>query len=157
MQGSTRLDVAFRYARLEQFAKATEQYDLWITSHPDDVRLPAALNGRCSARAFGDVELQSALADCNAALRHAAKGSPFYAEVTRARGFVFLRMGDYDKSIADFDASLKVAPKDASVLYCRGIDKLRKQKTSEGQADIAQATAISSEVAANLSRHGIFP
>jgi hypothetical protein len=142
---------------LHDVEKATEQYDLWITSHPEDARLPAALNGLCRARAFGDVELQRALVDCNAALKHAAKGSPFYAEVMGARGFVFLRMGDYDKSIADFDASLKVIPKDASFLYCRGIDKLWKQKTSEGQADIAQARAISSEVADNFSRYGISP
>ena len=42
-------------------------------------------------------------------------------------------------------------------LYGRGIDKVRKQKTQEGQADIAQATALSPMIAQGFDRHGIDP
>ena len=103
------------------------------------------------------VDLALALRDCNAALKRADKSSPFYAKVADSRGLVQLRMGDYDKSIADYDASLQLNPKNAWSLYGRGIDKLRTQKTSEGAADIAQATALWPQVTDEFKRHGIAP
>lgn len=86
--------------------------------------------------------------------RHVAETEAMVAD---SRGLVFLRMGDYDKSIADYDSSLKIDAKNARSLYGRGIDKLRKQRTSEGDADIAQATAVWPEVAEDFKRHGIGP
>jgi hypothetical protein len=62
-----------------------------------------------------------------------------YAQVADSRGLVFLRLGEYDKSIGDYDASLKINAKDAWSLYGRGIDEVREHKTAEGQADMAQA------------------
>jgi len=66
-------------------------------------------------------------------------------------------MGDYDKSIEAYDAALKIDAKNAWSLYGRGIDKLRKQKTSDGDADIAQATAMGSPVLEEFKRRGIVP
>ncbi len=66
-------------------------------------------------------------------------------------------MGDYDKSIADYDASLNINAKNAWALYGRGIDKLRKQKTSDGDADIVQATAVWPQVVEEFKRRGIVP
>jgi tetratricopeptide (TPR) repeat protein len=103
------------------------------------------------------VDLAFALKDCDAALKRAAKGSPLYTSVSDSRGLVLLRMGEYDKSIADYDVSLKINPKNAWSLYGRGIDKLRKHAASEGEVDIAQATAISPQVADEFKRRGIAP
>jgi tetratricopeptide (TPR) repeat protein len=86
-----------------------------------------------------------------------ALASPFYADVSATRALLLFRLGDYDKSIADYDASLKIAPKNAFALYGRGIDELRKQKAPEGQADIAQAIALSLKIADSFDRHGIAP
>jgi hypothetical protein len=36
-----------------------------------------------------------------------------------------------------------------------GIDKLRRQKISEGPADIAQATSLWPKIAEEFNRHGI--
>jgi tetratricopeptide (TPR) repeat protein len=77
--------------------------------------------------------------------------------VTDSRGLVWLRLGDYDKSIADFDACLKIVPRDAWSLYGRGIDKMRAKRTSEGEADIAQAKAISAEIGNTFGGYGILP
>jgi tetratricopeptide (TPR) repeat protein len=142
---------------LDLFQRSLEQYDLWMVSHQKDVRLPIAFEGKCRARAIADLDLQSAKKDCDMALKHAAKASPFYAEVSATRGLLFLRLGDYDTSIADYDAALKINPKDAYALYGRGIGELRKQKTQEGQADIAQATLLSPKIAQSFDRHGITP
>jgi tetratricopeptide (TPR) repeat protein/predicted aspartyl protease len=156
-EDAAHFSLATGYMRLERFPRAIEQYDLWIASHPLDAKLYGALNMRCRARALGGVDLQLALDDCNQALRHAAKSSPFYADVTDSRGLVWLRLGDYDKSIADFDACLKIVPRDAWSLYGRGIDKMRAKRTSEGEADIAQAKAISAEIGNTFGGYGILP
>ena len=75
----------------------------------------------------------------------------------RTRALLLFRLGDYDKSIADYDAALKINPKYAFALYGRGIDELRKQKTQEGQADVAQAMALSPKIADGFDRYGIDP
>jgi tetratricopeptide (TPR) repeat protein/predicted aspartyl protease len=156
-QADVRYAIAFDYQAADLPAPAIAQLDLWIGSHADDARLPNALNSRCGARAAAGVDLALALKDCNAALKRADKSSPFYARVANSRAIVFLRMGEYDKSIADFDASLKISPKNASSWYGRGIDKLRKQRTADGEADIAQATALLPTIADEFKRRGIVP
>jgi tetratricopeptide (TPR) repeat protein/predicted aspartyl protease len=145
------------YLGADRLAPALVQLTLWIQAHPDDARLPEALNSRCWIRALEGAELPLALKDCDAALKRAEKSSPFYARVADSRGLVFLRMGAYEKSIADYDASLKINAKNAWSLYGRGIDKLRKQDSSAGQADIAQATALSSQIGDEFNRRGIAP
>jgi tetratricopeptide (TPR) repeat protein/predicted aspartyl protease len=156
-QADLRYAMAHAYLRADLSGPAIAQYDLWINSHAADARLPEALNSRCWARALAGVDMALALKDCNAALKHADKSSAFYARVVNSRALVLMRMGEYDKSMSDYDASLKINPKDAWSWYGRGIDKRRKQKTSEGDADIAQATAIWPNIAGEFNRYGIAP
>jgi tetratricopeptide (TPR) repeat protein len=156
-EANERLTLAYEYSNIDRFRWAIEQFDLWATSHSGDERLAVALVGRCRARTLGDIELRLAVTDCDTALRHAVKDSAFYAEVSATRGLLFFRLGDYDKSIADYDASLKINPNNASALYGRGIDKLRKQKAQEGEADVAQATALSPKIAQSFDLLGIAP
>ena len=66
-------------------------------------------------------------------------------------------MGNFDKSIADYDESLKINPKNAWALYGRGIDELRRNKVSEGQADIEHAKSLWPHVAEEFNRRGIAP
>ncbi len=156
-QEDMRFEMAVTYERADLLDAAVAQYDLWIDAHPEDARVPFALNSRCWVRAVGAHDLELALKDCNAALKRAPKGSEFYAHVANSRGLVWLRMGSYEKSIADYDSAIKINPKDASSWYARGIDELRLQKPGESQADIAQAEALSPTVAERFSRHGIAP
>jgi tetratricopeptide (TPR) repeat protein len=156
-QADTRYDIAELYERADLWRPAIAQYDLWIAAHPEDARVPFALNSRCWARAVGATELELALKDCNAALKRAPTGSEFYARVADSRGLVWLRLANYGKSIADYDAAIKINPKNASSWYLRGIDELRIQKTGDGEADIAQAEALSPTVAERFGRRGIAP
>jgi len=156
-EADERYQMAYDYQRADRLASAITQLTLWIDSHADDARLPEALNSRCWIRALQGTELALAVKDCSAALRRADKSSPFYAKVANSRGLVFLRMGDYDKSIADYDTSLKINAKNPWSLYGRGVDKLRMQKTSDGQADITQASALWPRIAEEFKRRGIVP
>ncbi len=152
-----RLQMAQAYESADRLAPAVAQLTLWIDAHADDARLPYALNSRCWIRALDGTQLTLALKDCNAARSRADKSSPFYAEVSDSRGLVLLRMGDYENSIADYDAALKINPKNAWSLYGRGIDKLRKQQTRAADADIARATAAWPQVVQEFKRRGIVP
>jgi tetratricopeptide (TPR) repeat protein len=154
---NARLTLAEVYRRADLLEPAIRQFDMWITYHSEDSRMPVALNGRCRARALRGVELQTALKDCNAAIKHATNVSSFYAQVADSRGLVFLRLGEYDKSIADYNASLKIVAKNPWSLYGRGIDEMHKQKSVEGQSDLGQATAIWPQVADEFKRWGIIP
>ena len=156
-QADIRFTMGELYEKADVLGSAVTQYDLWIISHPDDSKMMSALYRRCSLRALQGQDLDKGLSDCNSALRLTSKSEPAAASILRVRGLVRLRLGDYDKSIADFDDSLKLAPKNAQALYGRGVAELRKHKTPEGQADLAEASKLRPNIAAEFSRRGISP
>jgi tetratricopeptide (TPR) repeat protein len=154
-EADVRFQMAGSYEELDRLTPAVAQLSRWIDSHADDARMPLALNSRCWIRALADTDLSLALKDCNAALRSADKATALYARIADSRGLVFLRMKDYDRSIADYNASLKINPKNAWSLYGRGIARLRMQQIVAGTADIESAKAIWPQVAQELRRRGI--
>jgi tetratricopeptide (TPR) repeat protein len=156
-EADIRLLLADVYENTDRLARSIAQYDSWIQFHGEDARLNQALNDRCWARALLGEELAKALNDCSAALKLTQKGGPSYAEILGHRGFVRLRLGDYRKSIEDYDDSLKLAPEDAWSVYGRGIAKLRSGKTDPGEADIAAAIKLSPEIRDEFGRRGINP
>jgi tetratricopeptide (TPR) repeat protein/predicted aspartyl protease len=156
-ESDLRYQMAHAYEEADLLDSAIKQYDLWIEFHPADARYPAALNGRCWARALQGEELPLALKDCNAAARGVQKSSLEFSKILDSRALVLLRLGDYDKSIADYDASLKIDPKNPWGWYGRGIDELRENKTSAGQADMARATGLWPQVTNEFNRRGITP
>jgi tetratricopeptide (TPR) repeat protein/predicted aspartyl protease len=156
-QEDLRYAMAEAYQRADRLSAAIAQYDLWIETHVDDARIPYAQNARCWARALAGSDLSLAMTDCNAALKRAKKGSSFYAQVTDSRGLVFLRLGDYAKSIADYDVAIASEPKTAWSWYGRGIDKLRQHQAEAGEADIAQAKGLDPTIAERAGHYGIAP
>jgi tetratricopeptide (TPR) repeat protein/predicted aspartyl protease len=156
-ESDLRYQLAHAYEEVDLLGSAIKQYDLWIEFHPVDARYPAALNGRCWIRALQGEDLPLALKDCNAAARDVRKSSPEFAKILDSRALVLLRMGNFDKSIADYSASLKINPKSPWGWYGRGIDELRDNKASEGQSDIARAKALWPQVADAFNRRGITP
>jgi tetratricopeptide (TPR) repeat protein/predicted aspartyl protease len=156
-EADIRFFLARIYESLDLLPESAAQFDLWIPAHADDAKMPMALNGRCWVRAVQGQDLAKALSDCNDALSRAVKGTPFYARILSNRGLVRLRLGDYDKSIGDYDVSLKVSPGVAGSYYGRGIDKLRTKKISDGNADIAQAVKLKPSIADEFTRRGLIP
>jgi tetratricopeptide (TPR) repeat protein len=156
-EADIRLFLARIYESLDLLPESAAQFDLWIPAHMDDAKMPVALNGRCWVRAMQGQDLSKALSDCNDALSRAAKGTPIYARILSNRGLVRLRLGDYDKSIGDYDASLKASPRDVGSYYGRGIAKLREKKTTEGNADIAEALKLRPTIADEFARRGLVP
>jgi tetratricopeptide (TPR) repeat protein/predicted aspartyl protease len=154
-QSDVRFGLGFAYQRINAQSMAIEQFDMWIPAHYEDARLASALTGRCRARAVMGQDLALALKDCNAAVSRSTKGSN--AGILDTRALLGLRLGDYDKSINDYDAALKIEPQNAGALYGRGIAKIKKKKIDAGEADIAKAEKIAPKVAERFKALGIAP
>jgi tetratricopeptide (TPR) repeat protein len=142
-EDNLRLELGWMYEALGQSSTAVHQFDLWISSHPQDAQLAKGLNARCWSQAEANQNLDRALTDCNAALRLQPKRANFLD----SRGLVRLRRGEFDLSIADYDAALALRPKVATSLYGRGLAKLRKGLEAEGRADLAAASALDHDIA----------
>jgi tetratricopeptide (TPR) repeat protein len=110
------------------------------------------LNDRCWARAVAMLELDAALADCNEALRQ----RPDFVPALDTRGFIHLRSGRFREAIADYDAALKIDPRDSYSLYGRAIAKLRLGDSTGVQADI-EASKDVVDVVAEFAAYGLAP
>ena len=71
-----------------------------------------------------------------------------------SRGFVFLKMTNFDAAVSDYEAALRHDPTHASALYGRGVAKLKNEDTT-GEADITAAKAIQSDIAEEYARYGV--
>jgi tetratricopeptide (TPR) repeat protein len=94
--------------------------------------------------------LEEALADCNEALRL----KPDNAFTLDSRGLVYLKLGQFDRAIVDYDAALKLDPKLAGSNYGRGLAKLR-QGDSRGKEDITAARSMQADIADEFVRYGL--
>jgi len=148
-QADERFALAGGFEQVDQFDKAIGNYDLWIKAHPDDSKRSAALNGRCWARALAGQDLPLALKDCDSALREFKSGNYF-----DSRGMVELRMGQYDRAIADYDQALKLTPKTPWSLYGRGLAERHKNDAS-AQSDLDAAIAIDPNLPSRAKQLGI--
>ena len=148
-----RFELANLYARATSYQAAIGQYDQWLDRHGQDARSPDARAGRCRARALLNQDLDDALTDCNRAVR-ARADAPFFLD---SRALVYLRMGKNDKAIPDYEAALKVQPKNPWALYGLGIARVREGMETQGQADIAAARASGPGIVALAEQLGIKP
>jgi tetratricopeptide (TPR) repeat protein len=137
-----RLEIGHQYERSGAYEKAVAQYDMWISSHAQDKRLGEAMVMRCGARALWGQGLQQAATDCETAHKLKADSAILFGY----RGLVQLRLGEFDRAIENYGAALKLEPRLVSALYFRGVARLRKGDTREGQSDIDAATSLNPEV-----------
>jgi tetratricopeptide (TPR) repeat protein len=137
------------YDSKNDHAHAIADFDAAIKLDP---KSSDALIGRCAARAEQGDDLQGALADCNQALQMRGNNS---AGGLNSRGFAYLRLGQYDNAIADYNAALKINAKLASALYGRGLAKQKKGDATGGQVDMASANLLQSDIADNFAGYGV--
>lgn len=107
-------------------------------------------DARCWARALVGW-LAAALLDCNEALRM----DPTMVESYDTRGFVYLKLGQFDKAIADYDTAFKLEPGRPYALYGRGIARQKQGDVAGGDKDIAAAKTIQADIAERLEKYGV--
>ncbi|HTT84915.1 MAG TPA: tetratricopeptide repeat protein [Rhizomicrobium sp.] len=124
--------------------------DAMVQQRPND---PYALNEACWMGATTGEELDTALADCNAALQL----KPGDVNILDSRALANLRQGNFAAAIADATAALAKNPKLAGSLYVRGIAKLESGDTAGGAADIDAARAMDGKVGDTYAGYGVVP
>lgn len=138
-------------------------YDLAIQDFDKVIRLSDTYtmgwNNRCRALAIVG-RLDQALNDCNQALKLNPKFINYMVisgnvSAIQHRGFVHLKAGRFAAAIEDFDKALELTPKSAEVLYGRGVAKQKNGDAGGGDADIAAAKEIQSDIAEKYARYGV--
>lgn len=104
-----------------------------------DEKEPDVYNNFCWMVANAGVELASALAACDKAVA-LSPDTPAYLD---SRGFVLLKLGRYDESLAAYGAALALLPKLGASLYGRGLATNRRCGCQDGDADLRAAELAS--------------
>lgn len=110
-----------------------------------------ALNERCWLKATSGVGLDSALADCDAALKLA----PENAAILDSRAFVKLKTGATDAAMEDYNAALRLAPNLAASLFGRAIAHDRRGEHAAAKADLAEARALAPDIDQRFAGYGM--
>ena len=109
------------------------------------------LNNACWEKATAGVALESALLDCDLALKSDGKA----ANILDSRGLVLLRLGRIDDAIAAYSAAIGISKDSPSSLFGRAIAWERKGDLARAAADAKAATAKSDRVRENYRDMGL--
>ena len=123
--------------------------DKAVAANPNDAN---TLNDRCFWRAIAKTDLDMALADCDKSLTLAPR-----AATMDSRAFVLFQQGKYPDALAGYDAALAAEPNLAPSLWMRGLIKGKLGDAAGKTADMASATKIDPNIAAEFKRIGITP
>jgi tetratricopeptide (TPR) repeat protein len=138
------------YLDKKEYDRAIDDYTQALLTEPVERTVAYAFIDRCWARFLAGRDLQDALADCT----KAQNLRPNDAWTLNARGFIYLKLGEFDRSIADFDAAL-VNSKMAVSYYGRG---LARRRAGDGQAadkDMELARTIRADIADAVTEYGV--
>ena len=147
------LDIAVGYSNTGHYAIALTRLDRWIDAHQKDERLAQALNSRCLARAAAKLELDRALEDCNGAVRRDSN-NPHYLD---SRALVYLHLGQFDKSMADYRHAMDLQPRNGIYRYGLGLAERGAGQTAAADEDMKAGTALWSGVVKYYERMGVKP
>jgi len=121
----------------------------------DDARAqsstPGELNNLCWTLGTENIALETALSACDAAVTRA----PRNPAIIDSRGFVLLRLGQYDAAIAAYDDALRIQPYLAASLYGRGIARRHRSDAQGGAADLRAALDLDPDIAQRFARYGV--
>jgi len=130
------------------YAKAIADYTRAIHA---DARMSWAFNNRCLTRVISGLDLADALADCDQAL----KLQPDSVETRETRGFVYLKLGEREIALHEYDAALRTDPDRPVALYGRGLARVAKGDVTSGESDKAAARALLPDVARQFAAYGL--
>jgi tetratricopeptide (TPR) repeat protein len=108
---------------------------------------------RCRIRAILNVELETAHADCDAAMKKDSRN----AQVFDAAGFLQYRMGHWKDAATDYDSALGFNARLAGALFMRGVIKRHDGDATGGDADIARAKDRDPAIADRFAAMGVTP
>ena len=135
----------------QMYAEGKRYYDIGDYPRAIDTWKRAYLVANAPMLLFNIAQAYRLAGDCTEALRL----GPKYGLALQNRGHAYLRTGQFDLALADFEARLALG-NSAYALYGRGVAKLKKGDSS-GSVDIAMAKGQQSDVAVYYSSRGVPP
>lgn len=135
------------YARSGDLARAEKDFEAARAKATE----PFQFNEICWSKAIAGVALQSALADCNAALG----GRPDNPAYLDSRGLVLLQLGRNDAAIADYDRALAQSPNMPTSLFGRAVARARKGDAAKSETDVAAALKADPDVRTEFEGYGV--
>ena len=70
---------------------------------------------------------------------------------------IWLRLGNYDKSIEDYQAALAMQPKQVWSLYGLGLAELKKGRTDQANTSLQKAQSLDATIAGRFKEIGLAP
>jgi tetratricopeptide (TPR) repeat protein len=138
------------YQQTHLYQRAVADFSQVISLEPSSA---SAWEGLCRNE-FSLGQFRLTISACSESLRL----MPSNAIALVTRGLAYLMSGAFDEAIADFDIALHANPALPTALYGRGIAKLERHDSSNGETDIAAAKLIQGDVAKQFAdRYGIKP
>ena len=147
------LKLAALYARTKLFDTSIALLDKSIAASHPSLYIGYALGERCWTRALANRELDTALADCNRALRMTDR-APMVLE---GRGLVHIRRADFAEAIRDYDEALQKEAKDDWSLYGRSIAESHIGAAAAAKTDRAVLAAVDPDFPTQAERYGVEP
>jgi tetratricopeptide (TPR) repeat protein len=146
-------------AEKKEYDRAIADYTEALGMEPIERAAASAISGRCWVRFIVGRDLQDTVADCTKALNL----RPNVVWILNARAFTYLKLGELDRSISDFDAALAVKSNpavahygDAAVLYYgRGLAKQKAGQTQAADTDMWVARSFRPDVAKVVAQYGV--
>ncbi len=132
---------------LGDYKAAVADYDAALKLDED---MGLAHLNRCLTRVVADLAGKDDLAGCDAAL----KLMPLSLDARETRGFVFLKLGQAHKALAEYDAVLGINANRAQALYGRALAECRLDRTEDCKRDKAAALALDPDVERDFKRYG---
>ncbi len=134
---------------------ARQDYEKAITDYTSaikiDGRMSWAYNNRCLTRMVAGHDLAKALSDCDEAL----KLQPDNVQTRETRGFIFLKLGEKDIALREYDSALRADPDRPLALYGRGLVRVANGDVKSGETDKAAARALMPGVERQFTSYGI--
>lgn len=132
----------------QDYDKAIADYTRAIKA---DARMSWAFNNRCLTRMVVGRDLAKAVSDCDEAL----KLQPDNVQTRETRGFVFLKLGERDIALREYDTALRTDPDRPLALYGRGLVRVAKGDVKNGEKDKAAARALMPGVDRQFASYGV--
>lgn len=147
-------DMEFQLIRAEihvRMGDAERAREIYARIRNDAEESGRRFNALCWSLATVSFDLETALLDCNAALK-LEPGQPAYLD---SRAMVFLRQGRYLEAIDSYDQALEKSEDFAISLYGRGLAKLHNGDLAGGEADLKEAVDLQPGIAADFRDLGL--